>query len=81
MYLRTDLFQQANGNWEIKNKLQDSKTEPGPINKLKAIKRAMNSDQTTNKTHKSTTNVLKILNNTNTICEESCKSSWIQVSL
>jgi hypothetical protein len=70
-------------NVKLKNDLQDPNIKPGPTNKLKAIKRAMNSfDQTIGTTQKSGTHAFKTLNTTNTICAENYEySSQIQVRL
>jgi len=67
---------------KIKNSLQGSKIKPGPIHKLKTIKRAMNwTDQTIYTTQK-ITYIFKILNSIHTICGENCvSSSCVQVSL
>ena len=59
--------------------MQDSKIKPRPIHKKEPW---MQTDHTTDKTQKWRTQVFKILNTTNTICEENCQSSsWVQVSL
>jgi hypothetical protein len=50
--------------------------KPGPLYKLRTIKRVMNfTDQTTDTTQKARTFVFKILNTT---CGENCESSsWV----
>jgi hypothetical protein len=64
---------EKNGYWKLKNKVQGSNRKPGPIHKLRSVKRAMNSPtyHTTDMTQKSTTHVLKFfIPLTNTICGE-----------
>jgi len=55
-----------------------TRTNPQIKNHEKAIK----SDQVRETTQKTTrTHVFKIMDTTNTICGENCKSSWVHISL
>ena len=57
--------------WIIKNELQGSKMKPGPVHKLKTIKRAMNSVWSDHGHDAEIQNsCIYILNTTNAICGE-----------
>jgi len=56
--------------------------KPGPIHRLKTIKKSHELRLIRPKTpHKTPEHIIKILNTTNTICGENQESSLVQVSL